>query len=46
MPCKKCGEMLLIDNEIASGVCLACMMKEFREKIKAEHCEEEKQCIV
>ena len=34
--CKKCGEELLIDHEIASGKCLACMMIEFQEKMREE----------
>ena len=36
MPCKFCGEELLLDQEIASGKCLACMMVEFQESMREE----------
>jgi len=36
MPCKKCGDELLLDQEIASGKCLACMMIEFQESQREE----------
>jgi hypothetical protein len=38
MPCKICGEELLIDHEILAGICLACMMREIqREEGEGEH---------
>lgn len=36
MPCKKCGDELLIDHEILAGICLACMMVEFQESQREE----------
>lgn len=36
MPCKKCGDELLLDHEIAAGKCLACMMIEFQESQREE----------
>ena len=36
MPCKKCGEELLLDQEIASGKCLVCMMIEFQDSQREE----------
>lgn len=42
MPCKICGEELLIDHEIASGKCLACMVIEFQESQREEEGEGER----